>query len=128
MRIRTPQIDWTGTATKAREMAKFVYDVWGNIMFGYLGKAAGFDEGELLDGAGVEQIGSSIGSAAARLDPSLLPKPTSGAVWPRAWDDPADQVGSQLGFELWDTYDLTITPMDLIEAIKRSPGLTTYPP
>lgn len=55
MRIRAPQIDWTGTTTKAREMAEFVYDVWGNIMFGYLGKAAGFDEGELLDGAGVEQ-------------------------------------------------------------------------
>ena len=39
----------------------YYYDVWGNVMFGYLGVAAEFSESELLNGAGLEQIGSDIG-------------------------------------------------------------------
>jgi len=39
----------------------YYYDIWGNIMFGYLGVAAEFSESELLNGAGLEQIGSDIG-------------------------------------------------------------------
>ncbi|AKA26790.1 polymorphic toxin type 44 domain-containing protein [Pseudomonas chlororaphis] len=37
---------------------EYFYDIWSNIHYGYVGVAGGFSESVLLDGAGVEQIGS----------------------------------------------------------------------
>jgi len=36
----------------------FYYDIWSNIHYGYVGRAGGFSESVLLDGAGLEQIAS----------------------------------------------------------------------
>ncbi|RDU58770.1 hypothetical protein CQA53_11900, partial [Helicobacter didelphidarum] len=36
------------------------YDIWSNIHYGYIGKAVGFSEIELLSGAGVAQVASNI--------------------------------------------------------------------
>ncbi|NJM31944.1 MAG: hypothetical protein HC848_02420, partial [Limnobacter sp.] len=36
---------------------RYFYDIWSNIHYGYVGQTAGFMEWELLDGAGLEQIG-----------------------------------------------------------------------
>ena len=33
----------------------FYYDIWANIHYGYVGKAAGFSENDLLTGAALEQ-------------------------------------------------------------------------
>jgi hypothetical protein len=78
---------------------RYYYDAWGNIMFGYLGNASGFPESILQEGAGIEQIGSSFGYTVQYLDFSYLPRPASGSspFSPRSWDDPADQLGSQVG-------------------------------
>ena len=38
----------------------YFYEVWSNIHYGYVGRAAGFSNGVLLDGAGLEQIGSDL--------------------------------------------------------------------
>ena len=103
---------------------EYYYDVWGNIEYGYLGTAAAFSEDALLEGAGAEQIVSSIGYAISRRDPGLLPRRAPGIGGLRAWDDPADQTGTQIGIDLWNTYNLTLTPMDIIQAVERTPGLT----
>ena len=105
--------------------AEYYYDVWGNIEYGYLGTAAGFSEDALLDGAGAEQIGSSIGYAIKYQSSEFLPRRVPGVKGLRAWDHPADQAGIRIGIDLWNTYNLTITPMDIIQAIKRTPSLTT---
>ena len=104
---------------------EYYYDVWGNVEYGYLGTAAAFSEDALLEGAGAEQIGSDIGYAVRHLSPGFLPRRTPGVAGWRAWDHPPDQVGIRIGIDLWNTYNLTITPMDIIQAVERTPGLTT---
>jgi hypothetical protein len=44
------------------KLGNFIYyhDIWSNLHYGYVGTAAGFSESELLDGAGIEQIGSKL--------------------------------------------------------------------
>lgn len=44
---------------KRHQLGDFNYyhDIWSNIHYGYVGTAAGFIESELLEGAGIEQIG-----------------------------------------------------------------------
>ncbi|MBK9093142.1 MAG: hypothetical protein IPM84_10225 [Anaerolineae bacterium] len=77
----------------------------------------------MLEGAGAEQIGSSLGYTVKERSLEYLPRRTSGVQGWRAFDDPADQIGIQIGIDLWNTYNLTLTPMDIIEAIERTPGL-----
>ena len=101
----------------------YYYDVWGNIEYGYLGTASAFSGDALLEGAGAEQIGSSLGYTVKERSLEYLPRRTSGVQGWRAFDDPADQIGIQIGIDLWNTYNLTLTPMDIIDAIERTPGL-----
>ena len=103
----------------------YYYDIWGNIMFGYLGTAAGFSESGLLEGAGLEQIGSSMGYAITEWDSSYLPRREPGTSGLRAWDDPVDQVTTQIGINLWNAYSLDVTPMDIIQAIEAEPRIPT---
>jgi len=51
----------------------YYYDVWGNVMYGYLGVALGFSEEELFHGAGAEQIGSDIGTLSCFLTLHVYP-------------------------------------------------------
>jgi len=89
----------------------YYYDIWGNIMFGYLGIAGGFSESELLNGAGLEQVGSDTWYAARYLDPCLLPRPRYGPVaalllW--TWDHPEDRVTAKIGMRLWKTHGINV--------------------
>ena len=77
----------------------------------------------MLEGAGAEQIGSSLGYTVKERSLEYLPRRTSGVQGWRAFDDPADQIRIQIGIDLWNTYNLTLTPMDIIDAIERTPGL-----
>jgi len=103
----------------------YYYDIWGNIMFGYLGTAAGFSESQLLEGAGLEQIGSSTGYAIHKRDSSYLPRREPGVSGLRAWDDPVDQVTTQIGINLWNAYNLNVTPMNIIQEIKAEARIPT---
>jgi len=49
----------------------YFYDIWSNIHYGYVGMAGGLSESVLLDGAGIEQIGSD----AARKVEEMYKKP-----------------------------------------------------
>jgi len=96
----------------------YYYDVWGNVMYGYLGVALGFSEEELFHGAGAEQIGSDIGYTILFLDPSRLPRPRiAGAEGLAAFDHPPDAAGISIGVQLWKTYGPAFTPEILEQAI-----------
>jgi hypothetical protein len=62
----------------------YYYDVWSNVHYGYVGRAAGFSTSTLRDGAGLEQIGSNL----ARLN---RPSRSPGAPGLRAFDDAHDR-------------------------------------
>jgi hypothetical protein len=61
------------------------YDIWSNIHFGYAGSAAGFEEGVLLDGAGLEQIGTDLLRR-------RWPTRSQGVQGLRAYDDKSDRA------------------------------------
>ena len=102
----------------------YYYDVWGNIMFGYLGTAAGFSESELLSGAGLEQIGSNIGYCLVSLFDEdyvcTLPYPKYGRCFALlfwTWDDPEDQVTARIGIRLWKNLGINVQPHHITTAV-----------
>lgn len=56
---------------------------------------------------------------------SRLPRRTAGVAGWRAFDLPGDQPGIRIGIRLWHAYGLSLTPKDIVEAIKGTEGLTT---
>jgi hypothetical protein len=72
----------------------YYYDVWSNVHYGYAGTAAGFSESTLLDGAGLEQIGSDLLR-------SRWPKGTDGVKGLRRFDGLSDRVAIMVGIKLF---------------------------
>jgi len=70
---------------------EYFYDIWSNIHYGYVGSAAGFNENVLLDGAGLEQIGTDI---LRRRWPMHAP----GVTGLRAFDDLSDRRAILISF------------------------------
>jgi RHS repeat-associated protein len=101
----------------------YFYDVWGNVMYGYLGTAAEFSESELLNGAGLEQIGSDVYYCVDDSEantPCALPHPKCGwsnAVSFRTWDYPEDQVKIKIGVRLWRQHNINVQPQHLVDEI-----------
>ncbi|MCB2254167.1 PAAR domain-containing protein [Pseudomonas chlororaphis] len=86
----------------------YFYDIWSNIHYGYVGMAGGLSESILLDGAGVEQIGSDIYRKAEEVikKPNAeweLPGPNRSAdiEGMRAWDDAPDRTSISIGIKLY---------------------------
>jgi hypothetical protein len=83
----------------------YYYDIWSNIHYGYVGIAGGFSESLLLDGAGVEQIGSDtkrwIEDSKKNPGPHLTASLFDGL---RAFDDIADRVAISIGVKLATQY------------------------
>ena len=73
----------------------YFYDIWSNIHYGYVGRACGFSEAELLDGAGVEQIGSDLLRG-------TLPRSEEGVAGLRRFDPGEDRVAIELGISLFN--------------------------
>jgi RHS repeat-associated protein len=80
------------------------YDVWSNTHYGYVGRRAGFTATELKAGAGVAQITDHTS------DPSY---------WRTWFDEPYDQAAIQIGIELYDTYQLDVTPATFMEVFNE---------
>jgi hypothetical protein len=77
---------------------EYYYDIWSNIHFGYVGRAAGFT-GSLL------QWGAARGGAAGR-------------------NDPVDIETTQIGIDLWDRYGTKLTQSQLnLEILRRKQRL-----
>ncbi|MNF45709.1 hypothetical protein D3C84_268510 [compost metagenome] len=90
----------------------YFYDIWSNIHYGYVGRVGGFSESLLLDGAGLEQIGSATYRKLEEIADNL-PKDEQKKRWPyrsadidglRAWDDIQDRLSISIGVKLYNKH------------------------
>ena len=95
----------------------YFYDIWSNIHYGYAGIACGFSQSALLDGAGLEQIGSDILRGKA---PSSRPG-TSGM---RKFDDASDQESISIGISLFTSVSASVSEASVKSAVLSNPSLT----
>jgi hypothetical protein len=98
----------------------YFYDVWSNIHYGYVGRAAGFSASTLLDGAGLEQMGSDL----ARLN---RPARSAGVSGLRAWDDPHDRAAITIGMDLYRRRPAGVTAQEVLNAVITSPSILKRP-
>jgi hypothetical protein len=98
----------------------YFYDVWSNMHYGYVGLASGFSEAQLLDGAGLEQIGSDL----LRFNAPQRSPLVDGL---RAFDAPSDRAAIQMGMALYRTHPSAITAAMLVRTVTRSTAITTKP-
>ena len=82
----------------------YFYDIWSNIHYGYVGVAGGLSDSVLLDGAGVEQIGSDLYRQMRNPERFKGPRRTEGVEGMRAWDDVPDRVSIMIGMNLYKEY------------------------
>jgi hypothetical protein len=68
------------------EKINFYYDIWSNIHYGYVGRAAGFGAKELIDAADTENLVSNLGTS----EPS------------------SDTVSIQIGMDLYEQGKLSV--------------------
>ncbi|MCP5419029.1 MAG: hypothetical protein H6970_00870 [Gammaproteobacteria bacterium] len=99
----------------------YFYDVWSNLHYGYVGMACGFSESVLLDGAGLEQIGSDI--FRGRM-PGRTGSPGDGL---RAFDDPADRAAITEGIRLYRSTPRNVTAQQLVHFVTTSKEITKKP-
>ena len=83
---------------------EYFYDIWSNIHYGYVGVAGGLSESVLLDGAGIEQIGSDLYRQVRDPERFSGPRKTEGVEGMRAWDDIPDRVSIVIGMNLYKEY------------------------
>jgi Bacterial toxin 44 len=93
---------------------RYFYDIWSNIHYGYIGMASGFSESALLDGAGLEQIGSTLLTGHM---PSREGR-TTGKL--RDWDGQNDRVSIQVGIDLHKKYLSKIDKNFLLDKLLAS--------
>lgn len=98
----------------------YYYDVWSNVHYGFVGKAAGFSDAVLLDGAGLEQIGSTL----LRFSRPQRDAATGGL---RAWDDPHDRAGIEIGIRLYRTNSRNLTAQTVLNAVVNSSRVEKKP-
>jgi hypothetical protein len=98
----------------------YSYDIWSNLHYGYVGRAAGFSDAVLLDGAGLEQIGSTL----LRLE---VPKRTLGVDGLRAWDTREDRAAITLGIDLYRRNPNWVTVRDVMSLVLSSKSIRTKP-
>lgn len=95
----------------------YFLDVWSNIHYGYLGMASGFTESWLLDGAGLEQIGSGWFRG--------VQAPRTGRTGNlRDYDDVPDRVSIQLGirlFKKFGRYAVGLTASSILNELESLP-------
>ena len=98
----------------------YYYDVWSNLHYGYVGAAAGFSDAVLLDGAGLEQIGSTL----RRLRKPEKAPDVSGL---RAWDDASDRAAVTLGIDLFRRKPRHVSSADLLDLVLHGTAITQKP-
>lgn len=79
---------------------EYYYDIWSNIHYGYLGVYCGFSADLMLDGAGLEQVGTDL------LNPEKDITDNSDLNGPglRKYDDSTDNLSIRIGIELFGEY------------------------
>lgn len=95
----------------------YFYDIWSNVHYGYVGIACGFSKSALLDGAGLEQIGSDIFRG-------RMPSSRPGVSGTRSYDDPSDQASIGIGIQLYGVSPGSLSTKQVRDAVVASPDLT----
>ena len=98
----------------------YYYDVWSNVHYGYVGRAAGFSTSTLLDGAGLEQIGSNL----ARLN---WPSRTPGVPGLRAFDDAHDRSSVGVGIDLYAANPRAVASSEVLAAVLAARDILKKP-
>jgi len=98
----------------------YFYEVWSNIHYGYVGRAAGFSQSTLLDGAGLEQMGSDL----ARLN---IPNRSPGVSGLRAFDDKHDRAAITIGIDLYRRDPRSVRTQDVLNAVVASTSILKRP-
>ncbi len=100
--------EWTLDAAEGKQ---YRYDIWGNMHFGFIGRAIGFSEDLLLDAAGFAQAVSD------------------GKTWQdilshihslRDLDQPEDQAAIRAGIALFEDFGAGVTSDNILDRIRRN--------
>ncbi|KAA5604565.1 hypothetical protein F1188_15230 [Roseospira marina] len=110
--IKSTYGDWSTDATSGKS---YGFDIWSNVHYGYVGRAAGFWTYVLKAGAGHAQLQAGTSPPGYW---SRRFKRIGDADFLAAFDDPKDQAAIELGARLWDTYGKTLTVQQLIDAVR----------
>ena len=101
------------------------YDIWSNIHYGFVGRAAAFSAWTLKAGAGGAQVKDKT------VPPGYWDRrfnKLGDADFLAAFDDPDDQAAIMLGADLYDAKRTAITDSDLRDMVRaRSGTLATQP-
>lgn len=109
----------TGSGTwHVRDDYKYFYDIWSNIHYGYAGRAAGFSESLLLDGAGLEQLATDL---IVRISP---PTRSTNVAGLRAYDDPSDREAIRIGVVLYRANSAAVTSAQILKEVLNNGQLT----
>jgi hypothetical protein len=100
---------------------RYYYDIWSNIHYGYVGKASGFSDAMLLDGAGLEQIASTLLTGTRPVRQGSI----TGRL--RDWDGQKDRKSIQLGIALYQRHMGVLPVKTLLDAILNNQLDTNLP-
>jgi hypothetical protein len=97
---------------------EYYYDIWSNIHYGYVGVFCQFSESTLLDGAGLEQIGTDI----LRIQPPTNRSEANGSGL-RRFDDTTDNLSIRLGINLYRRYPnpAQLATQMILDDIEKAP-------
>lgn len=103
----------------------FFYDLWSNIHYGFIGKAAGFSEWELTSGAGVAQLQDNTRTLKSWTTQYFQNRVRTigDADFLSAFDDASDNEAIKIGFRLYDRFGgtpSTLTAQAIIDEIYKS--------
>jgi hypothetical protein len=93
---------------------EYYYDIHGNIIYGYIGSAAGISDDALLDNAGTMNLLDDF------ISPNRNITSQPGVDGWRKFDDPRDQSMIQVGINLWNKYQNQLNIDQLYQAIINS--------
>ncbi|WP_263145646.1 polymorphic toxin type 44 domain-containing protein [Pseudomonas alcaligenes] len=82
----------------------YFYDIWSNIHYGYVGRAAGFSTAELINGAGLAQMASDIVGNLRKGDIMKFQNHSENGEWPASADDTPDHISIKLGCRLYNEH------------------------
>lgn len=101
---------------------KFMYDIWSNIHYGFVGRYVGFTEYELVNGAGYAQIGDNTRSTGQWLKQYARNRfvDFGDADILGGFDDAEDTQAIKIGFSLFNKFGRApelMKPQDIINEI-----------
>lgn len=103
----------------------FFYDLWSNIHYGFIGKAAGFTEWELTAGAGVAQLKDNNRTFTSWTSQYFQNRfrNIGDADFLAAFDDASDNEAIKIGFRLYDRFGRTpslLTAQSILSEMYKS--------